>query len=76
MLMVQGLCLMVKYYVRYVQDCRPHLIAFTSNKKRATWMLNFLLNLAQLNEDNWIELLFEGEVSWSEDAILQDGKVA
>ena len=53
----------MKYFVNYTDKCEPKMIEFKSKIARDKWVNNFLLN-NQFNEDNYIDQIFEGEITW------------
>jgi hypothetical protein len=41
---------------------------FKSKEERRDWVLDFLLR-TQLHEGSWVDLMFEGDLSFSEDGV-------
>lgn len=53
-----------RYYVFYVSDATPKLKAFESFMQRNNWVQDFLFS-TQNDPDQWIDLVFDGEVSYN-----------
>jgi len=60
----------MKYYVHYTEDCTPKIKEFKNSKLRGAWLLKwFLDNNLEDRGGYWIDLLFEGEITFSADDI-------
>ena len=55
---------MTKYYASVVDDSTTVLVEFKTDKARDKWLFDFSLR-NQLNNDSWIDMIFEGKVSYT-----------
>ena len=58
----------MKYYVRYVESCTPRLKVFDTEHER----IRFIIEFEEDRDDNWIDLVFNGEVIY--DSEIEDNK--
>lgn len=57
-------------YVRYVESCTPKVRYFKSKLMAAKFVANFKLKYQHQNEDdNWIDMVFKGELIYTEPAL-------
>jgi hypothetical protein len=53
----------MKYYLYVVEDCSPSIREFSTDEERSEFLVDFLLK-SQDNPDNFIDIIFEGTVSY------------
>lgn len=52
------------YYVSYVVDTQKHVKAFEMHHEREAWIKEFLF-ANQHTLDNWIDLVFDGQLEYN-----------
>lgn len=59
------------FYVRYVEKCSPKTKRFNTKEEATKFVANFKLKHQNKydEEDNWIDLVFKGEIIFSDDII-------
>jgi hypothetical protein len=61
----------IMYYVLYTEDCSPKIKSFKSKPLALAFVASFKLQYQNKSneEDNWIDLIFSGDIIFSDRAI-------